>query len=309
MTPEQEKIHFETFGFVVKRQLFKPEEMARFSRWYDEGFDAACGPYDGTGYSQSYTPGIGLHPGFCEHYLDDSRILDALDNLMGPGFLFVGSDAQRFAGDTPWHQDAIIPMEVGREDEFLMLKAIMYLDDASAGPGSLQIIPYSHRRGLRESLRQVLRIEDGTNPIWAGGMTAAGVPPQEVPGAVAVRTRPGDIVFFNHKCFHSSWGGKTGRRYQGMNFAAQPTKPWHVKWLSYNLRQGGKVSLSNRFPEPLLKTKKPHLRRLVDFVLELCEPTNGENGKTVDSWKKVESRESRVESGRKVDSQQSTVDS
>ena len=44
MTPEQEKVHFDTFGFIIKRSLFSPKEMEMFSRWFDEGCDAKCGP-------------------------------------------------------------------------------------------------------------------------------------------------------------------------------------------------------------------------------------------------------------------------
>ena len=269
MTPQEEKTHFDTFGFLIKRQLFSAEEMARYSRWYDEGFDAACGSYKGSSFSQMYTPGIGLHPGFCDEYLDDTRILGTLENLMGPDYLMDGSNAVRFSADTPWHQDIIIPMELGRQEDFLAIKAVMYLDDLSSGPGSLQIIPTSHRRGVREALQLVLRIDHGQNPIWADGLIAAGLPPTEVPGAVATRTRPGDIIFFNEKCFHSSWSGNVGRRYLGMNFVDRPTEPWHAQWLAYYSGQAFEGPHPPRYPDELLATTKPHLRRLIDYMIEL----------------------------------------
>ena len=145
MTPEQEKVHFDTFGFIIKRSLFSPKEMEMFSRWFDEGCDAKCGPFVGAG--QMGYPGLGIHEGFCHHYLDDPCIMDTLDNLMGEGFQLVASDAQRHGGNTSWHQDTAIPMEAGKEIEYLMLKVIMYLDDHSDGPGCLWLLPGTHRRG------------------------------------------------------------------------------------------------------------------------------------------------------------------
>ena len=46
MTPQEEKVHFDTFGFIIKRRLFGPEEMQNFSHWFDEGCDAQCGSFN-----------------------------------------------------------------------------------------------------------------------------------------------------------------------------------------------------------------------------------------------------------------------
>ena len=39
-----------------------------------------------------------------------------------------------------------------------------------------------------------------------------GLEPHEIPGHIAVETSPGDLVVFNHKTFHASFGGGTRRR-------------------------------------------------------------------------------------------------
>ena len=36
MTPEEEKVHFDTFGFIIRRGLFGPEEMQKFSHWFEK---------------------------------------------------------------------------------------------------------------------------------------------------------------------------------------------------------------------------------------------------------------------------------
>ena len=155
MTPDEEKVHFDTFGFIVRRGLFGAEKMQKFSDWFDEGCDAQCGPFAGE--RQMGYPGLSIHEGFCHHYLDDPRILDTLENLMGEDFMLVASDAQRHSGNSHWHQDTAIPMEEGKAGEYLMLKVIMYLDDHSEGPGCLWVLPGSHKRGYAESIRVVDR--------------------------------------------------------------------------------------------------------------------------------------------------------
>ena len=267
MTPLQEKIHFDTFGFIVKRELFLSEEMERFSDWYNDGFDAKCGPWDGSGYSQSFVPGIGLHEGFCDQYLANPRLLDTLENLMGEGFLMLGSDAQRFTAETPWHRDtAEKPMEPESSVDFLILKVVMYLDDLSEGPGCLSIMPGSHHKDCHKALQNVLRDRD--QPIWSGGVTGAGVPPNKVPGAVLTRTKPGDIIFFNQRCFHSSWGGWLGRRYLGMTFGQKPTEEWHVEWIAHDCEQSHKLHSAPPYSEWLVKTENRHLQKLIDFILD-----------------------------------------
>ena len=268
MNQQQEKVHFDTFGFLVKRGLFSPDRMHRYSRWYDDGFDAACGPYDGTGHSQMLVPGIGLHPGFCDDYLADPRIGATLANLMGPGFLLAGSDAQRFRADTPWHQDSVNPTESRGAGEYLMLKVAMYLDDLSEQPGCLQIIPGSHVEGFGQVLRRTLRPQD--KPIWADGLTPAGIGPIEVPGAVALRTRPGDIIFFDQECFHCSWGGQRGRRILAMTFAQRPTANWHVQWLVEHATSEVKSSAfaGSLYPRHLTATRRPELRSMIQFLTD-----------------------------------------
>src|SRR2546421_508555 len=44
-----------------------------------------------------------------------------------------------------------------------------------------------------------------------------GLEPRDFPGNVALETKPGDLVCFNHDTYHSSWGGGTQRRMFTMN--------------------------------------------------------------------------------------------
>lgn len=264
MTPAEEKVHFDTFGFIIRRGLFGAEEMQKFSHWFDEGCDVQCGPF--TGERQMGYPGLSIHEEFCHRYLDDPRILDTLENLMGEGFMLVASDAQRHSGNSHWHQDTAIPMEEGKTSEYLMLKVIMYLDDHSEGPGCLWVLPGSHKRGYAESIRELIGMG---NPTDVDTLTPAGVPPTDFPGAIPTKTRPGDIIFFNQKLAHSSWGGQPGRRFLGLTFGAKPTEDWQVEWLVHHGERWKKMCRNERqsqFPEHLVRTAGPRRQHLIEFM-------------------------------------------
>ena len=217
--------------------------------------------------SEMAYPGLALHEGFCREYLEDLRILDTLENLMGEGYLLLASDAQRFFGNTRWHQDTVIPMEDGTDGEYLMVKVIMYLDDLGEGPGSLYVVPGSHHRRFAEAIRPVMegRYDDPE------AITPAGIRPTEYPGATPARTRPGDIVFFNQRMAHSSWGGKRGRRYLGMTFGEKPTKEWHFGWLKHHqqtCRENFMKGKGSHYPKHLVENASPRVREMIEPMLK-----------------------------------------
>ncbi len=264
MTPEQEKTHFDTFGFIVKRELFQPDEMEAMSRWFDEGFANYHGELGKE--KQFIEPGLQLHPGLCESYLDDPRILDALENLIGEGCVLCASDAQRTVGNSKWHHDSTIPMEEGRPDEYVMLKVQMYFEDLKRGRGCLSVLPGSHKKGYGEALRAVWKIE---SPIDPQTPTPMGATPPEMPGALPIETRPGDIIFFNQKLGHSSWGGPRGRRFLGLTFGEKPTKGWHHEWLIHHADRWQKACMNEaktQFPEHLVKNAGPRLKKAIEYL-------------------------------------------
>ena len=146
--------------------------------------------------------------------------------------MLVASDAQRHSGNSHWHQDTVIPMEEGKPSEYLMLKVVIYLDDHSEGPGCLWVLPGSHKRGYAESIRALMGMGNPTDSRYVDLQPVCRQPP--FPGAVPTKTRPGDIIFFNQKLAHSSWGGQPGRRFLGLTFGAKPTEDWQVEWLVHH---------------------------------------------------------------------------
>jgi len=264
MTLEEQKLHFDTFGFLVKQGLFSTAEVARFSAWFNEGFARYHGPLDSA--LQIVQPGLQLHPGLCQYFFDDARILDTLDNLMGEDYLLMASDAQRRAGSTYWHQDTNIPMEEGKVGDYLMMKIQLYFDDLSSGEGSLWVLPGSHRKGYHYAMRELLVQCDKKDE---GALTPAGVAPMDLPGAIPVKTKPGDIVFFNQKLAHSSWGGSSGRRFLGVTMGEKPTEEYHLEWIMQHANRWKEVCMNDsktQFPKPLTEHSSPRLRQAIKYL-------------------------------------------
>ena len=264
MTPQEEKLHFDTFGFLVVQGLFSVEEMARFSDWFDAGFARYQDQLDSD--RQFIEPGLQLHPGLCHHYVDDARVLNILDNLMGEDYLMMASDAQCRSGNTYWHQDTVIPMEEGKEGDYLMLKLQLYFDDLTSGKGSLWVLPGSHRKGYHHAVRELIVQCDKENDE---ALTPVGVAPMGFPGAIPVETRPGDVIFFNQKLAHSSWGGPEGRRFLGVTWGEKPTEDYHFEWIMHHANKWKKACLNEaktEFPEHMVERSSPRLRKTIEYL-------------------------------------------
>ena len=114
------------------------------------------------------------------------------------------------------------------------------LDDLTSGEGSLWLLPGSHRKGYHVSVRDLIQRCDSDNEE---ALTPAGIAPMDLPGAISVRTKPGDVIFFNQKLAHSSWCGPTGRRFLGVTWGEKPTEDYHFEWIMHHAYFGEKGHL------------------------------------------------------------------
>jgi ectoine hydroxylase-related dioxygenase (phytanoyl-CoA dioxygenase family) len=99
-------------------------------------------------------------------------------------------------GDTRWHSD-------GWHKDILHIKIAFYLDPLTAQTGALRVIPGSHRLGDQYADGLQAQIRKSTE-VW-------GLEGHKLP-AIALETRPGDIVCFNHNTKHAAFGGDNQRR-------------------------------------------------------------------------------------------------
>jgi hypothetical protein len=271
LTPAQVQ-HFESFGFVILRGCFDARETGEIRRHLDEllAEEREGKPYD--------TRGRQLMLGFMESrpelidLLEDDRLYRPLEQLLGGGFLFSGSDGNWYSGDTPWHPDSGDDLlEIG----YRRVKVAIYLDPLTAATGALRIIPGSHRAPLFTELWKA-RQGGSANPSNVGWCEEHyGLPPSQMP-AVALESNPGDVVMFDTHCWHASFGGRPGRRMIAISYAQQPTRPEHDAYLKtvYDFNMGCIKASPYRqrdwmYGEPFLRSERPRIRGMTRRLVEL----------------------------------------
>ena len=163
MLTAEQIAHFETFGFVIRRRCFSAVEMEEISDAFDEVLteDRKGRPFDGKA-RQAVMGFIEKRP-LLSALVEDDRVYEPLEQLLGPGFTWIGSDGNLYVGDTGWHPDGSV-LDYGR------IKVALYLDRVTKDTGCLRVIPGSHRLPLHDALdplRQQRRDPDHKG-VWLG---------------------------------------------------------------------------------------------------------------------------------------------
>jgi ectoine hydroxylase-related dioxygenase (phytanoyl-CoA dioxygenase family) len=203
---EQQRTFFETFGFLAFPGLFAAEigaiTQAFEDVWQQHGGGHAGKAHDGVARS-ALAQFIDQDERLCA-LLDDPRILEIASGLLGEDFNYSGSDGNFYVGDTNWHSDG------WRRNGIRYIKMAFYLDPVDANSGCLRVIPGSchtedrFAQALQAQIRQ-------SQELW-------GIDGRTVP-AVALETKPGDLILFDHNLKHASFGGGSRRRMFTMNLS------------------------------------------------------------------------------------------
>jgi len=261
MLTAEQQAHFATFGFIVLRQAFSPAEMAEISRAFDEVLEAdrQGRPFDGLK-RQAVLGCIERRP-LLSHLVEDDRIYEPLEQLLGPGFVWIGSDGNLYVGDTNWHPD-------GSHLGYGRIKVAFYLDPVSKETGCLRVIPGSHQPPLHEELKPLL---ERRNDPAAAPFSVVG---RDLP-CFPLESQPGDVVFFNQNLWHSAFGGRTGRRMFTMNFGVKPTEQSHVDFLhrTYqgNLKHVEQMQYTQNarvYEDSFLHSDSPRIQSMVGKLVE-----------------------------------------
>ena len=253
MTQEQ-VTHFQTLGFLQCKQLLSPTEMQTLSDAFDAAMSRARGgaPEPGSGEQrQQVIPFFDYDPGVFYPLLDDERIGEVFETLMGGDFIFTLSEGILHTGGSRWHHDACAP------EGFFSMRAAIYLDPLGPDDGCLNVIPGSHFKEFREALVKTI----GT----------LGVRPEDVPGRYPLSNEPGDVLFMNHKTYHSSLSDKPGRRAIHINCVPNTTPEknrehfdWLMKFLSGETRGWGRF-----YSDRLIETAGPRRQKMLARAIEL----------------------------------------
>ena len=245
---------FATFGFLHLPGLFA-EESTRIEDAFEELIRSRGGDgHDGRA-RLSVAPFLNHSEYLCS-LLDDER-LDAIARAFcGDGYQYWNSDGNYYVGDTPWHSDGTLSNPVG------FVKLALYLDPVDAESGALRVIPGSHREGepYAEAIDEQIRGER----FWGG------LPGDRIP-AVALASRPGDVVLFNQALKHSAWGGGTRRRMFTINYTRAITPALLERYREVVASHGySKADVFGAPPGPLLSgapaRRLDHLSALQEHI-------------------------------------------
>jgi hypothetical protein len=183
--------YFNTFGFIVLRNFFAPDEIKIMIDEFAVGIERANAhePYDG---SESHVfLLLGDDTPFGASIMEDARFLSIAKQSFGPdlwGFMHL---AYRYiSGGTEWHaNDGSIThsRDYGFGPKFQWpLHAPVRADS-----GALRIISGSHRPPLHDQIKQMEQ---------AGYLKDVAEVPCHVCDA-----DPGDVVFFDSRIYHGTW--------------------------------------------------------------------------------------------------------
>ncbi len=246
MTNEEKRAFFQTFGFLLERRLFGPEEMAAISHEFDERLSRERQGQPFAGQSRQSLYGIAEQSPSFTRLVEDDRIYKTVENLLGPGFAWLCSEGNLYVGDTHWHPD-------GTRLDYPPMKVSLYLDPLTRDTGCLRVLPGSHLLPYHQQLKPVAKL---------------GVAGQDLP-ALPCETQPGDVLFANMNLWHAAFGGPPGRRHLALNFAPPPTTAADLARLREN--HAGTLSLVGKlqhsqpgrlFTDAFLHHHSPRLRSL-----------------------------------------------
>lgn len=193
--------HFDTFGFVVRRGLLAAGEVDELERELDRELDRVYGGFDGVA-RQWALMSTGHTPAFAA-LLEDPRFFGLADEVLRGETLGAACDGSRYVGDTTWHGDTTGPAQWG-------VKFLFYFEPLDALTGAPRVIPGSHREPYYGQVRDYLR--------------RAGADSRSVPSMV-VEVEPGDVLAYDMRLQHASFGGRAGRRGGSVFFYHDPQTP------------------------------------------------------------------------------------
>ncbi len=262
MLSKEQLAHFEAFGFLFLPRAFAEEEIAAISQEFDAILERERRGQPFAGTKRQVLYGFYEKSPLLMGLLEDDRIFEASEQLLGPGFSWLVSEGNLFVGDTRWHPD-------GTRHSFTPLKVTMYLDPLTADTGCLRVIPGSHRLPFHEELKPAPTRERPTS------YDQFGVSANEVP-CVPLESRPGDLIFLNMNLWHAAFGGRPGRRQLSVVFTPQPRTQEHVEVMrrnyEHNLAEIERYQLSppgTIIDDALTKSERPRVRGLVSRWLQL----------------------------------------
>ena len=244
MLTEQQKHEFDTFGFLLLKDFIPSDEMQLYIDEFDATMTKANGgvPWQGAPQTHAVMPFYRHNPTVYHRLLDNEKINEAVEELLGEDFMFWLSEGHHRWGGIKWHHDSVAPGGLTH------LKVVLYLDPVRADTGCLRLLPGSHLAPLRERMER-----------WYGGPDMGDE--ADWPAAIAMETDPGDVVIFNINAYHAAIGKDVDRRAIFINY---------IQKLSSQEQEEHLTSLYNHdspyYTSELFEDATPKRMRMLSFM-------------------------------------------
>lgn len=196
--------HFKTYGFVMLPGYLDTCEVDALRDEVIGNLEAAYAdtPFDGT--ARHWVPLLSPRAPFLCELAEDGRFFAAAEQFVGSGAVLFMADANRYVGDTGWHTDGVYPG----------VKYMLYLDPVDADTGALRVIPGSHNPAYSEDIRTHFKDQS---------------PDQRAIPAHVCRSQPGDVLAFDYRLWHASFGGGNDRRLCTIEYYQPPQGADHAQ--------------------------------------------------------------------------------
>ena len=215
MLTTQQKNFFDTFGFLIIRELFTKDEVKTIEEEFNNRATVASNfePFNGT--KRQTIDMSGNDSPFFASLLEDKRLLTIAEDIHEQ-VLPWGTHIDRHVNNTYWHHDA-------GGYEWYGIKFGFYLDQLKAETGALRVIPGSHKQPFHDQLDNIQNLKySWIRKNYSAASESSFISP--IP-SYACESNPGDMVIFDYRIYHASLGGTKDRHMCTVNFINYPKTP------------------------------------------------------------------------------------
>jgi len=202
---------YHTFGFLQIHRYFSEDELAIINTEFETGMAMAetiDKPRDDHEILKWST--LGPESPFFRSLQEDTRFLGVAEQIYGEDAVGVFCKNNRFSGNaTAWHPDV-------ENVHFQGIKFLFYLQSIDGDSGALRVIPGSHKNPLHDALLAI-KLRGPDSPY----LKASSLNINDIPAHIC-KSEPGDVIAFDFRIWHASWGGTTDRRMCALNYYKTP---------------------------------------------------------------------------------------
>ena len=207
---------YDADGYLSGLPIFSAREMVEHNARFEE-LRAMLEPYE----TPYVVDGWEKHNRWLYDLAMDSRILDVVEELLGPDFYQWGSNMMckdpHEALYVPWHQDIRDwPLSPPR-----VLTVWIAFDDVDEENGCMRVVPGSHRRGLLPHIDTHPAPKNGSKALFPFHLDPRFVDASE---SVPLILRPGEISVHDCRLIHGSEGNLSTRRRCGFSICYAATE-------------------------------------------------------------------------------------